>query len=122
MRRIIRRALTHAKLLNNNFDNLNELIQVVIIEYRKAYSNIEKLNLKILQEEQEKFKITLRDGLKKYKSFGSKISGTDAFLLFQSFGFPIELTQDLAKEDDKIVDLDRFEEELKKHQAISRGE
>lgn len=122
LRRIIRRALTHAKLLNDSFNNLNELIQVVITEYKEAYPNIGKLNLNILQEEQIKFVNTLMEGLKKYKNFGQKISSSDAFLLLQSFGFPIELTQDLAKEDGKIIDIKGFEKELKKHQAISRGE
>lgn len=121
LRRIIRRALTHAKLLSEDFTTLDELIQVVIGEYRQVYQNLKTLKLKVLQEEQIRFMATLKAGLKKYQDFGQNISGSDAFLLFQSFGFPLELTKDLSKEDGKSVDTAGFEEEFQKHQALSRG-
>lgn len=121
LRRIIRRALTHAKLLSENFNALDGLIKIVISEYGAVYQNLKELKLQVLQEEQTRFMVILKAGLKKYHDFGKNISSRDAFLLFQSFGFPIELTKDLSKEDGKSVDTAGFEEELKKHQAISRG-
>lgn len=121
LRRIIRRSLTHAKLLKDNFNNLEDLIKVVIDEYKEIYSKLKELDLAILQEEQTKFRSTLKAGLKKYQGFGKKISGEEAFLLFTSFGFPIELTQDLAKEDGKKVDRTEFDKEMQKHQTLSRS-
>lgn len=121
LRRIIRRALTHAKLLREDFNSLDELMEVVMSEYGESYPNIKEADLKILQEEQTRFRVTLKEGLQKYQSFGEKISGEEVFLLFQSFGFPIELTLDLAKEDGKLVNKEDFDQELRKHQTISRS-
>ena len=59
--------------------------------------------------------------VEKYKGTSSKVSASDAFLLFQSFGFPIELTEELAKQDGKVVDRAGFDSEFKKHQEVSRG-
>lgn len=121
LRRMIRRALTHAKLLREDFNSLDELTKVVMSEYGESYPNIKETDLQILQEEQTRFRVTLKEGLKRYQSFGEKISGEEAFLLFQSFGFPLELTLDLAKEDGKMVKKEEFDQELLKHQTISRS-
>lgn len=121
LRRLIRRAVTHGRLLNKNILSLKEVACVVIDEYKNEYQELINANLNILTSEEERFKKTLNSGLKKYKELGKEISGEDAFLLFQSFGFPIELIKELAKGDGKIVDEQGFFEELKKHQDISRA-
>ena len=119
LRRLIRRAITHGKLLNENVGSLKDVAQVVVDEYKNQYPELENANLEILVEEETRFKKTLREGLKKYKELGQEISGEDAFLLSQSFGFPIELVQELAKEGGKTLDLQDFEKRLQKHKAVS---
>ena len=76
----------------------------------------------IKNEEEEKFNKTLSKGLSKLDKMikDNKISGTEAFLLFQSFGFPIEMTEELAKEKGIKVDRKGFDEEFQKHQELSR--
>jgi alanyl-tRNA synthetase len=89
-----------------------------------------KLNpKKIIQEiikEEEKFNLTLEKGLKEIKkmslerSIHKKISGKEAFLLYQSYGFPIEMIKEVAIETGTEVDEEGFNKELAKHQALSR--
>ncbi len=76
-----------------------------------------------LKREELKFMKTLMKGLKKFEEIAKdkkRIDGKNAFLLFQSFGFPIEMTKELGKEIGMEVDEKGFEEEFKKHQEISR--
>lgn len=122
LRRLIRKAITHGKLLNENLGSLKEVAQVVVDEYKNQYPELESAKLDILTEEENRFKKTLNEGLKKYNTFDKEISGEEAFLLFQSFGFPIELIKELAKEDNKSLDIKDFEERLKKHKAVSSND
>lgn len=121
LRRLIRRAVVHAKALSDNFGSLIQVAQVVVSEYSEQYPELKLVSLQILGEEEKKFENTLSEGMKKYQETGDKISGSEAFLLFSSFGFPIELLEELAKEDGKKVDKDEFDGEFKKHQDISRA-
>ena len=75
-----------------------------------------------LKKEDKKFRQTLEKGLRKFESMSKdkKISGKEAFLLFQSYGFPLEMTEELAKEKGSKVDKKGFCEEFKKHQEVSR--
>jgi alanyl-tRNA synthetase len=76
-----------------------------------------------LRKEQDKFKRTLEKGLNKFAKLAEnakEISGEDAFLLFQSYGFPIEMTEELAAEKDIKVDVVGFNAEYEKHQELSR--
>lgn len=120
LRRLIRRAVTHGRLLNESIASLKEVARVVIDEFKDQYPELKSANLEILVEEENRFKKTLNEGLKKYRSFGQQISGEEAFLLLQSFGFPIELVLELAKEDGKAIDLADVNQRLKKHKAVSR--
>lgn len=121
LRRLIRRAVVHANFLNESFGSLVEVSKVVVKEYSDQYPELELAQLDILSDEEKRFEDTLSEGLKKYKQTGQSISGQDAFLLFQSFGFPIELTEELAGQDGKTVDRVGFDSEFKKHQELSRA-
>ena len=70
-------------------------------------------------KEEEKFNLTLEKGLKEFEKLDN-VSGQDAFNLYQSYGFPIEITEELAREKGITVDIDEFKKELEKHQELSR--
>ncbi|OGI61437.1 hypothetical protein A2645_00320 [Candidatus Nomurabacteria bacterium RIFCSPHIGHO2_01_FULL_39_9] len=116
LRRLVRRAVVHAHKLNMNDGAFAELAVVVVQTYKNVYSIDNKIiDIKnILITEIEKFKNTLDKGLKEFEK------GIDPFVLLTTYGFPIELTLELAKEKDIVVDVKNFEEKFKKHQEISR--
>lgn len=126
LRRLIRRAVRYGKLIGIEKEFLSDLVETVIDIYKNSYPQMEKKKKFILTElkkEETKFRNTLEKGLKKFEGLArqvKRIDGKNAFLLFQSFGFPIEMTKELAKEMNVIVDEKEFEEEFKKHQQISR--
>jgi alanyl-tRNA synthetase len=125
LRRLIRRAIRHGKLLGIEKEFLGEIAKVVIEVYKERYPLLkEKENFifEELKKEENKFRNTLSKGLKKFEEFAKnkKISGKDAFLLFQSFGFPFEITKELAKEKGIEVDEEGFWKEYEKHKEISR--
>lgn len=124
LRRLIRRAIVNMKKLG--IENEKGLINSAkkIFEIYDDYENLTDNKDKILEEikkEEINFRKTLERGLKEFEKMSLKdISGKNAFLLFQSYGFPIEMTSELAKEKNVNVDLEEFEKELKKHQELSR--
>ena len=97
-----------------------------VFEIYKDYPHLQKEKKFILNElekEESKFRKLLENGLRKFKklSEGKKIiSGKDAFLLFQSYGFPLEMTEELAAEHGLKVKEKEFQKEFTKHQQISR--
>ncbi|MBS3124537.1 alanine--tRNA ligase, partial [Candidatus Woesearchaeota archaeon] len=97
-----------------------------VFEIYDDYEILKKNKNKILQEfykEENKFNETLENGIKVFEKLikdKKEISGKDAFLLYQSYGFPIEITSELAKEKGIPVNLDEYEEENKNHQELSR--
>lgn len=117
LRRIIRRAVRFSDKLGFKSGFLNILTNIVIENYKKAYPELEKNQNIIIEEikkEEEKFRQTLENGLKEFER------GTDPFDLYQSYGFPIELTEELAKEKGKKIDREDFDKKLKEHQDLSR--
>jgi len=129
LRRYIRRSIRHLILLGvdlNKNDACSEISKVVIKIYKDSYPIIEKKKEFIfdeLKKEQHKFLITLENGLKEFAKIASKgkeLSGEEAFLLYQSFGFPIEMVEELASEKNLKVDMDGFKKEYEKHQELSR--
>ncbi|HLD98054.1 MAG TPA: alanine--tRNA ligase [Candidatus Nanoarchaeia archaeon] len=125
LRRLIRRAVRYGKLLGINDNFTGKIALSVITVYNDYHELIENKSFIIeqLNEEENKFNKTLNEGLKKFKgiSKGKKeITGKDAFLLFQSYGFPIEMTQELANENNLKVNLKEYEKEYEKHQELSR--
>ncbi len=125
LRRFIRRSIRHGKLLGIEKEFLAELAEIIIDIHKSDYVELEKNKNFILNElkkEDEKFRQTLEKGLRKFEKMSTdkKISGKEAFLLFQSYGFPIEMTEELSSEKGIKVDKKGFEKEFEKHQELSR--
>ncbi|MBS3099248.1 HAD-IA family hydrolase [Candidatus Pacearchaeota archaeon] len=126
LRRLIRRAVRHGRMLGieKNFTkNVVEVILPIYPDYSELKKNKEFILFQ-LDEEEKRFGETLEKGLKKFENIvkGTEgiISGKSAFLLFQSYGFPIEMTVELAREEERKVDIAEFKEEEKRHQELSR--
>jgi alanyl-tRNA synthetase len=124
LRRILRRAIRYIDQLDIPKEEIITLAKIVIDQFDYAYPELktkENEILKVIKEEDNKFRKTLENGLREFEKLSkNNISGTDAFNLFQSYGFPLELTIDLAKEKSITVDVKGFEYEMKKHQEISK--
>ncbi|NCB02302.1 MAG: alanine--tRNA ligase [Spirochaetia bacterium] len=132
LRRLIRRAVRHAKKLNIEGKFLSSLALLVIDMYKDTYNELEQKRDFIceeLEQEEEKFSTTLQKGEHEFdkllvnllKGNSRVLSGRIVFKLYDTFGFPIELTQELAKEHGFSVDLKGFEEAFIKHQELSRS-
>ena len=130
LRRLIRRAIRHAKKLNIdiNTDWEQDIAKVIIDKYKKYYSEIElnkNIALEVLKNEKIKFSRTLEKGLKEFEkvvaSGVSKIDATTAFKLYDTYGFPIELTVELASDVNILVDEEGFKEKFREHQEKSRA-
>jgi alanyl-tRNA synthetase len=126
LRRVIRGAIRHGKMIGIEEEFLGQISKTIIESYSEDYPHI-KLNedfiVTELQKEYKKFNNTLTRGLNRFNRIArnkKKISGKDAFLLYQSFGFPIEITKELGKENGIYVDVDGFHGEFEKHQKVSR--
>ena len=128
LRRLIRRAIRHAKKLNIdiNSDWEQQIALKIMAKYEDYYEEIKEnkdIVLEVLKNEKEKFNRTLNKGLKEFNrvaSFGKDIDGETAFHLYDTYGFPIELTVELAKEQNLNVDIDGFNKKFKAHQELSR--
>jgi alanyl-tRNA synthetase len=127
LRRVIRGAIRHGKLIGIEEEFLSVLSQIVIETYSGDYPHLksnEDFIVTELRKEYKKFSNTLARGLNRFNRIArnkKKIDGKDAFLLYQSFGFPIEITKDLGQENDIFVDVDGFHEEFQMHQKVSRA-
>ena len=130
LRRLIRRTIRYAKMLNIDIDsNFEEILANLIIDkYKKYYKELEEnrnIVLEELKKEKIKFNKTLSKGLKEFDKMVSslqdnKLNKDVAFQLYDTYGFPIELTLELAKEQNIEVDVDGFYEKFKAHQELSR--
>ena len=140
VRRLIRRAIRFGRQLEININDrrdeslprlswTKEIANVVINDYKEVYNELERNANKIILEftkEEEKFSKALDNGLKKLqkiidnKDDNKLINGEEAFQLFATHGFPIEMTQELASEKNLKIDIEGFEKEMKKHEELSR--
>ena len=126
LRRLIRRAIRHAKKLDIDINSdWDERIALLIIDkYKKYYEELERnksVVLENIKNEKIKFNRTLEKGLREFEKKSDKdIDADTAFHLYDTFGFPIELTLELAKEKGLNVDLDGFNTKFKEHQELSR--
>lgn len=126
LRRVIREAIRHGKLIGIEEEFLSVLSQIIIKTYSEDYPHLksnEDFIVTELEKEYKRFSNTLARGLNRFNRIArikKKIDGKDAFLLYQSFGFPIEITKELGQENDIFVDVDGFHEEFEKHQKVSR--
>lgn len=126
LRRLIRRAVRYGKLSSIEQSFCSKISAVIIDLYKNNYPNLESEKAKILSEldiEEVKFSKVIEAGLKKLGEYGdnSEISGKEAFDLFATYGFPFELTQELAIERGIKIDQAGFEAEFAKHQEVSRA-
>lgn len=126
LRRLIRRAIRYAKKLNIDINSNweEQIAKLLISKYKKYYSEIgcnETVVLEVLKNEKEKFNRTLEKGLREFAKVSNKdIDGDVAFHLYDTYGFPIELTEELAHDAGINVDVKGFQEKFKAHQELSR--
>ena len=127
LRRIIRRAIRHAKKLNIDINTswMEELAYIFINDFKGYYKELEDNKEVVFEElriERTKFNRTLEKGLKEFGKVSDKnIDGATAFHLFDTFGFPLELTVELAKEKELKVDVEGYNKKFKEHQELSRN-
>jgi alanyl-tRNA synthetase len=130
LRRLIRRTVNCGKILNLPKNFLTETIKEVIKVYSPYYpelSSKESEILTVIQKEQEKFEKTLKTGLKEFQKVIDSnkekkiIEGEKAFNLYQNYGFPIELTEEMAKKEGFEIDKQGFKEAKEKHKEASRA-
>lgn len=129
VRRLIRRAIRHENKLgiDVNSDFLSVLINKIVDNYKEYYGELENNRekiIEIIETEKNKFTRTLEKGLKEFNkvsaNYKNLIPGDVAFHLYDTYGFPIELTVELAGEAGLKVDEDGFYEKFKAHQELSR--
>ena len=130
LRRLIRRIIRYAKKLNIDINSNweQELATLIINQYSKYYTELERnreVILQVLKDEKIKFNRTLEKGLREFEKAinnieGNKINKDIAFRLYDTYGFPIELTEELAKEQGLTVDIEGFKQKFAEHQEKSR--
>ncbi|MDD7417491.1 MAG: alanine--tRNA ligase, partial [Spirochaetales bacterium] len=132
LRRLIRRAVRHGMKLGIEKDFLAQISEVVIENFKNAYPELEQNSAKIKNEltaEENKFRETLRKGENEFqkllpnlmKNPKKIISGKVAYNLYETYGFPLELTQELGAENGFTVDIEGFKEAERKHQEASKS-
>ena len=142
LRRLIRRAIRHMKNLGIEAGHLGDIAKTYIKYFAADYPELDENSDKIIQElnkEEEKFLKTLEQGYREFDKVvngierknqfmsnqpnfikDTKIGGKAAFRLYDTFGFPIELTVEMAKEKGLDVDIEGFDEAFKQHQELAR--
>ncbi len=131
LRRLIRRAVRHGMKLGIEKDFMAEIAEVVIANFKNAYPELEENREKVLKEltaEEAKFRATLKKGEAEFqkmlpnlmKNPKKIISGKVAYNLYETFGYPLELTQELGAENGFTVDVEGFKEAERKDQELSR--
>ncbi len=127
VRRLIRRAVRYADVLGVQGSGLASVVEPIIAMYRGGYQTLVTRADAIVQavrDEEQRFRTTLSRGLKQFEKYaerGVPISSTDAFTLSATYGFPLELTQELASERGLTVDTLGYATEMRTHQELSRA-
>ena len=130
LRRLIRRIIRYAKKLNIDINSNweQELAELIINKYSKYYGELARNKetiLQVLKDEKIKFNRTLEKGLREFEKATNNLEGKEinkdiAFKLYDTYGFPIELTEELANENGLTVDTEGFKQKFAEHQAKSR--
>ncbi len=126
LRRFIRRSIRYGKLLGIK-DMFTEEIAKIVIELNKEwypeFKDNKEFIINEIKAEEKKFNNVLEKGLRQFEKLCKKgnIDGKDAFLLFSTYGFPIEMTHELAKEKGFELNIKEFKKEFEKHQNLSRA-
>ncbi len=129
LRRLIRRAIRYAMQLGIPDNSLAKVAEAVIRQYAGAYPELTENHDKITEElskEEQRFQRTLRNGMKEFervkgKTENGQIDGITAFHLYDTFGFPVEFTQEMAKENGLTVDIEGFKKAFDAHQEKSKA-
>jgi len=131
LRRLIRRAIRFGLQIGIPEGSMPEIAQAVIDQYKDVYPELLENEAFVKQElslEEERFQRTIKQGLREFskliKRLGKDvqvIDGPSAFRLYDTFGFPLEFTQELALENGYTVDVDGFEKSFRSHQAKSQS-
>ncbi len=127
VRRLLRRAIQHADRLGIPKGEFEKLVPIIAAFYQDHYTYFTTEKIEVIQkevrEEEVRFRKTLERGLKEFDkhAFGDSISGEDAFILFTTYGFPVELTKEIALERGMTVDEAAFKIAMTEHQAKSRA-
>ena len=129
LRRLIRRSIRYAMQLNIPRYGIVEIASAVIDQYGDIYPELEENREKVLSElkrEENRFADTLKKGIKEFNKTAAnaqdgKIDGISAFHLYDTYGFPIELTMELAQEKGITVDVDGFHAAFAEHQKKSQA-
>jgi len=128
LRRLIRRAIRYGMKLNMPENSIVTLAGLIVDEYSDVYSDIAGNKEKILNElslEEKRFSRTLVQGEREFEKLVSKglttIDGENAFHLYDTYGFPLELTVEMANEKGLTVDTEGFKVFFEKHQAMSKA-
>jgi alanyl-tRNA synthetase len=122
-RRLVRRSIRYAKMIGINGLFIEELIPVIIDAYKDSYpefyEQLEKIK-EILGSEEKKFAKTIQKGLREIEKH-QVLDGAVAFKLYETHGFPFELTQEIAEEKNQKISVEDFQREKKKHSEKSRS-
>lgn len=127
LRRLIRRAIRYGLKLGIPELHMQHIVKAVITQYKHVYPELQQNQQRIIQElnlEEERFQRTLKQGLREFDKLKIRletniIDGQNAFHLYDTFGFPIEFTLELARENNLEVDTAGFEAAFKRHQEVS---
>ncbi len=126
IRRLLRVAIRQGLQLGVEHPFLTELVSAVIETLGDEYGELRRNKTHVIEEitkEEKRFRNTVRRGLRQAEKLlqeKGKLSGKDAFHLFSTYGFPLEMTVQIAEEQGQTVDINEFRKEFEKHQAISR--
>jgi len=137
LRRLIRRAIREFYKMGYEQPIIAEIGEIYIAKFENIYASVKQNKDSIVQElskEEEKFSKTIKDGIKEFERLVkwfeiarektgqiiTTISGEKAFRLYDTYGFPLEMTEELAREKNLEVDKDWFEKAFQKHQELSR--
>lgn len=129
LRRIIRRALRHGWMLGVRQPFFSKLVPTLVEQMGEAYPELPaqaETVVRALQAEEERFAETLDSGMKIFDDVAAKVSngvipGVDAFRLYDTYGFPLDLTQDIARERDLTVDIDGFNAAMETQRETARA-
>ncbi len=123
LRRLIRRAVRYGRLLGIEKSFVGKLVETVSKIYEEAYPELtgrQEHIISVLSQEEEKFQGTISRGLKEIEKM-AELDGKIAFYLYETYGFPFELTEEIARERGQKVAYGEFRSEFEKHQEVSRA-
>ncbi|TAJ15599.1 alanine--tRNA ligase [Patescibacteria group bacterium] len=126
LRRLIRRSVRHLDKLQIDASVVGRIVDLLIEYYRDQYSELSASHSAILSgilDEERQFRKTLMNGMKEFDKISKKgsITGEDAFLLFTTYGFPYEVTEELARERGLTFSREEFSKKMEEHQKLSRA-